>query len=183
MANKNKKIIHNLYSLSNKYNKRYSDDKWETVYELFNELKKSNGIIDGTLSGGVYKNYFSNSEIPSRIYNVVFETEFGTNIIGTITCSAAGTFEEPFYPYDIYCNFSEETLNESKNVDFAKKNNGQYKYIICRKNKAINPSGIKDIARFYFEDYHDTGLDTYNPSREKEVIAPMLRSECSIISI
>ena len=36
------------------------------------ELKKSNGIIDGTLSGGIYKNYFSNSEIPSRIYNVVF---------------------------------------------------------------------------------------------------------------
>ena len=56
-------------------------------------------------------------------------------------------------------------------------------HIICRKNKAINPSGIKDTARLYFEDYHSTGLDTYNPSREKEVIAPMLRSECSIISI
>lgn len=75
------------------------------------------------------------------------------------------------------------SINQDIAIDFAKKNNGQYKYIICRKNKAINPSGIKDTARLYFEDYHSTGLDTYNPSREKEVIAPMLRSECSIISI
>lgn len=75
------------------------------------------------------------------------------------------------------------STNQDIAIDFAKKNKGKYKYIICRKNKAINPSGIKDLARFYFEDYHGTGLDSYNPSREKEVIAPMLRSECSIIDI
>ena len=184
MANKNKKIIHNLYLISNKYNKLYSDDKWETVYELFNELKKSNGIIDGTLSGGVYKNYFSNSEIPSRIYNVVFETEYGTNIIGTITCSAAGTFEEPFYPYDIYCNFSEETLNESKNVDFAKKHkfkmNGEtldgYCHVIDEENnlndtnnnmkkKTLKESDLRKIIRSVlmesFNDY-DGYMDKYD---------------------
>lgn len=184
MANKNKKIIHNLYLISNKYNKLYSDDKWETVYELFNDLKKSNGIIDGTLSGGVYKNYFSNSEIPSRIYNVVFETEYGTNIIGTITCSAAGTFEEPFYPYDIYCNFSEETLNESKNVDFAKKHkfkmNGEtldgYCHVIDEENKlndtnnnmkkkTLKESDLRKIIRSVlmesFNDY-DGYMDKYD---------------------
>lgn len=68
-------------------------------------------------------------------------------------------------------------------INFAKKTPGKYKYIVCRKNKAVNPTSIKDIAKLYLEDYYATGLEQYVPSRECEVIAPMLRSECKIMNI
>lgn len=75
------------------------------------------------------------------------------------------------------------TTDQDIAIDFAKKNEGKYKYILCRKNKAISPAAIKDVARLYFDDYTNTGLHTYNPFREKEIIAPVIRSECTLIDI
>ena len=69
-------------------------------------------------------------------------------------------------------------------LDFAEKNEGKYKYILVRKGKAIDPANLKDIAHTYFdEDYTLTGLKTYNPSREREVIAPLIHSECTLIDV
>lgn len=69
-------------------------------------------------------------------------------------------------------------------LDFAEKNEGKYKYVLVRKGKAIDPATLKDIARTYFDDdYLLTGLETYNPSREREVIAPLIFSECTLIDV
>lgn len=75
------------------------------------------------------------------------------------------------------------TTDRNIAIDFAEKNNGKYKYILCRKNKAINPAAIKDTAYFYFDDYTNTGLHTYNPFREREIIAPVIRDECLLVDI
>lgn len=69
-------------------------------------------------------------------------------------------------------------------LDFAEKNEGQYKYVVVRKGKAIDPATLKDIACTYFDDdYLLTGLETYNPSREREVLAPLIHSECILIDV
>ena len=75
------------------------------------------------------------------------------------------------------------STDENIAINFAQKNEGKYKYIICRNNKAVNPAAIKDICKFSFENYIDTGFETYNPSREREVIAPMYLNECKILDI
>ena len=69
-------------------------------------------------------------------------------------------------------------------IDFASKSGGKYKYIIFRDGIAIDPEKIKKIVSTYFTGYfHYTGLDTYNPYREQEVIAPLIHSECKLIEI
>lgn len=69
-------------------------------------------------------------------------------------------------------------------IDFAMKNEGHFKYLVARKGNAIDPAAIKDIAYTYFdENYHYCGLETYNPQREQEVIAPLIHNECSLIEI
>lgn len=75
------------------------------------------------------------------------------------------------------------TTDQDIAINFAKKNTGKFKYILCRRNKAINPAAIKDMAYLYFDDYTNTGLHTYNPFREREIIAPVIRGECSLIDI
>lgn len=75
------------------------------------------------------------------------------------------------------------TTDQDIAINFAKKNTGKFKYILCRRNKAINPAAIKDTAYLYFDDYTNTGLHTYNPFREREIIAPVIRGECSLIDI
>ena len=66
-------------------------------------------------------------------------------------------------------------------VDFANKQHAWHQYLLIRYGWAIDPSKIKTIAQEYFN--NNTGLENYNPSREKEVIAPLIHNECVILDI
>ena len=66
-------------------------------------------------------------------------------------------------------------------IDFASKQYAWHQYLLIRYGCAIDPSKIKTIAQDYFN--NNTGLENYNPSREKEVIAPLIHDECVIIDI
>ena len=66
-------------------------------------------------------------------------------------------------------------------IDFASKQYAWHQYLLIRYGWAIDPSKIKTIAQDYFN--NNTGLENYNPSREKEVIAPLIHDECIILDI
>ena len=66
-------------------------------------------------------------------------------------------------------------------IDFASKQYAWHQYLLIRYGWAIDPSKIKTIAQDYFN--NNTGLENYNPSREKEVIAPLIHDECVITDI
>lgn len=66
-------------------------------------------------------------------------------------------------------------------VDFANKQHAWHQYLLIRYGRAIDPAKVKTIALNRFDTL--TGLENYYPSREKEVIAPLLPSECVILDI
>ena len=66
-------------------------------------------------------------------------------------------------------------------VDFANKQHAWHQYLLIRYGWAIDPAKVKTIALNRFDTL--TGLENYYPSREKEVIAPLLPSECVILDI
>ena len=66
-------------------------------------------------------------------------------------------------------------------VDFANKQYTWHQYLLIRYGWAIDPAKVKTIALNRFDTL--TGLENYNPSREKEVIAPLLLGECVILDI
>ena len=66
-------------------------------------------------------------------------------------------------------------------VDFANKQRAWHQYLLIYYGWAIDPAKIKTIALNQFDVL--TGLENYNPSREKEVIAPLLPGECVILDI
>ena len=66
-------------------------------------------------------------------------------------------------------------------IDFASKQYAWHQYLLIRYGWAIDSSKIKTIAQDYFN--NNTGLENYKPSREKEVIAPLIHDECVIIDI
>lgn len=66
-------------------------------------------------------------------------------------------------------------------VDFANKQHAWHQYLLIRYGWAIDPAKVKTIALNQFD--APIGLENYNPSREKEVIAPLIHSECVILDI
>ena len=66
-------------------------------------------------------------------------------------------------------------------VDFANKQHAWHQYLLIRYGWAIDPAKVKTIALNRFDTL--TGLENYNPFREKEVIAPLLPGECVILDI
>ena len=66
-------------------------------------------------------------------------------------------------------------------VDFANKQHAWHQYLLIRYGWAIDPAKVKTIALNRFDTL--TGLENYYPAREKEVIAPLLPSECVILDI
>lgn len=66
-------------------------------------------------------------------------------------------------------------------VDFANKQHAWHQYLLIHYGWAIDPAKVKTIALNRFDTL--TGLENYYPSREKEVIAPLLPSECVILDI
>ena len=66
-------------------------------------------------------------------------------------------------------------------VDFANKQRAWRQYLLIYYGWAIDPAKIKTIALNQFDAL--TGLENYNPSREKEVIAPLIPGECVILDI
>ena len=66
-------------------------------------------------------------------------------------------------------------------VDFANKQHAWHQYLLIHYGWAIDPAKVKTIALNRFDTI--TGLENYYPSREKEVIAPLLPSECLILDI
>ena len=66
-------------------------------------------------------------------------------------------------------------------IDFANKQHAWHQYLLIRYGWAIDPAKVKTIALNQFDVL--TGLENYNPSREKEVIAPLLPGECVILDI
>ena len=66
-------------------------------------------------------------------------------------------------------------------IDFASKQYAWHQYLLIHYGWAIDPAKVKTIALNRFDTL--TGLENYYPSREKEVIAPLLPSECVILDI
>ena len=64
---------------------------------------------------------------------------------------------------------------------FANKQHAWHQYLLIRYGWAIDPAKVKTIALNRFDTI--TGLENYYPSREKEVIAPLLPGECVILDI
>ena len=66
-------------------------------------------------------------------------------------------------------------------VDFANKQHAWHQYLLFRYGWAIDPAKVKTIALNRFDTL--TGLENYYPSREKEVITPLIHNECVILDI
>ena len=66
-------------------------------------------------------------------------------------------------------------------IDFANKQHAWHQYLLIHYGLAIDPAKVKIIALNQFDVL--TGLENYNPSREKELIAPLIPGECVILDI
>lgn len=80
----------------------YRDNSWENVYDVKAWLENFDEVEDVIMSSGVYHKYLNGSnDLPYRTYKILINTTFGTKIGGEITCSAAGTMQDPFDRYDM----------------------------------------------------------------------------------
>lgn len=126
-----KKVINKLYKIVNNYKSLYSDSGWETVTDLINDLKSCEGVNEVICYAGKYHNYLNqsdNTNLPYRTYKLEIETEFDTKIGGELTCSAAGTMDDPFSKYDICGSFwnAKDGLSEGKEHSNLIKTLGEY---------------------------------------------------------
>lgn len=104
MANELRKVRDSIYRLSQKqFNYMCHDDAWQNVGKFISAIKNLEGVTDVSTWHGVYHNYLHSASVnssPYRTYKILVETPFG-DLGGQITCSAAGTMEDPFSTYDM----------------------------------------------------------------------------------
>lgn len=100
------------------------DSAWQNVGALYQAIKNVDGIVDTSLSAGVYHNYI-NKERPNdpayRDYKLKVKTDFGI-LSGYIRCHAAGTMDDEFSSYDMTISLypDREATFEGKRVIVTK---------------------------------------------------------------
>jgi inorganic pyrophosphatase len=115
------KLIKVLYKIASKYtSKIYTDDAWEGVHALMNNLRSVNGVESLDYGGGRYHSISKNiGEGTYKAYNIKIMTAFNTTISGELRCHFSGTNDDPWSKYDMSISLwrqnEEPNMFESKN--------------------------------------------------------------------
>ena len=113
------RIAQSIYRATQEYTgKVYRDDNWAAVGGLCDIVRGVPGVTDVSLGHGNYENYLNPEQGARKTYIMEISTEFG-ELYGRVTCSAAGTVEDPFSMYDITMTvgrYRPNELDESRKI-------------------------------------------------------------------
>ena len=113
------KIIRLIYKTIQPYtSKMYRDDNWSGVGNFCDLVRTVPGVNNAVLGHGEYTNFLEPDKGSSKSYIMEIETDYGM-LYGRVTCSAAGTVDNPFGMYDISMTvgkYRPNELNEDRRI-------------------------------------------------------------------